>query len=175
MGNSYDVVLCSQTRILGDSIRRQIPGIRDTIDASAAALDAELRCLGGSVPSDREALMHEVLISCGRFEKDFGKVLDGGRGGKFLLTLVHAIGVTSCFVHRRRDGSGHLRGEAGEFAAFAQPPGVLQREVRQIRHRRHGWVPAAPRGAGDGNKEVDRVGSGAFAGTRRAVRQVRFF
>jgi len=93
MGNSYDVVLCSQTRILGDSIRRQIPGIRDTIDASAAALDAELRCLGGSVPSDRGALMHEVLISCGRFEKDFGKVLDGGRGGKFLLTLVQAIGL----------------------------------------------------------------------------------
>ena len=59
-------------------------GIRDTIDAAAAALDAELRCLGTSVPSDRGALMHEVLISCGRFEKDFGKVLDGGRGGKFL-------------------------------------------------------------------------------------------
>jgi dynamin 1-like protein len=88
MGNSYDVVLCSQTRILGDSIRRQIPGIRDTIDASAAALDAELRVLGTSVPSDRGALMHEVLISCGRFEKDFGKVLDGGRGGKFFFTFL---------------------------------------------------------------------------------------
>ena len=32
--------------------------------------------------------MHEVLISCGRFEKDFGKVLDGGRGGKFFFTFL---------------------------------------------------------------------------------------
>ena len=99
------------TRILGDSIRRQIPGIRDTIDASAAALDAELRCLGTSVPSDRGALMHEVLISCGRFEKDFGKVLDGGRGGKFLLTLVQAIGLTIvfCLQAARRFGSSSRR------------------------------------------------------------------
>ena len=105
MGNLYDVVFWSQ-------IRRQIPGIRDTIDASAAALDAELRCLGGSVPSDRGALMHEVLISCGRFEKDFGKVLDGGRGGKFLLTLVQAIGLMTivfCLQAARRFGSSSRR------------------------------------------------------------------
>ena len=58
--DKYSIVNCGTgvltemlTGILGDSIRRRVPRIRETIDGAAAALEQELRCLGTSVPSDR--------------------------------------------------------------------------------------------------------------------------
>ena len=93
--DKYSIVNCGTgvltemlTGILGDSIRRRVPRIRETIDGAAAALEQELRCLGTSVPSDRGALMHEVLISCGGFEKEFVKSLEGGRGGGETIRVI---------------------------------------------------------------------------------------
>jgi len=76
------------TGILGDSIRRRVPRIRETIDGAATALELELKTLGVPVPSDRGALMHEVLLSCGGFEKEFVKSLDGGRGGGETIRVI---------------------------------------------------------------------------------------
>jgi hypothetical protein len=56
-----------------------VPLIQEVIDSSSNRLEAELATLGRSMPDDRGALMHEVLLSCGAFEKDFAAV-GGSRG-----------------------------------------------------------------------------------------------
>ena len=37
---------------------------------------------------DRGALMHEVLLSCGEFEKDFAAALDSGKGGGETIRVI---------------------------------------------------------------------------------------
>ena len=67
--------------ILGQNVRRQVPKIQEAIESSARAMEDELARLGRALPSDRGALTHEVLLSCGAFEKDFAAALDSGMGG----------------------------------------------------------------------------------------------
>ena len=67
--------------ILGQNVRRQVPKIQEAIETSARAMEDELARLGRALPSDRGALTHEVLLSCGAFEKDFAAALDSGMGG----------------------------------------------------------------------------------------------
>ena len=67
--------------ILGQNVRRQVPKIQEAIESSARAMEDELARLGRALPSDRGALTHEVLLSCGAFEKDFATALDSGMGG----------------------------------------------------------------------------------------------
>ena len=82
MNTGTDTLTGMLTHVLGNSIRRQVPKIQEVIDSSAARLEAELSHLGRAMPADRGALMHEVLLSCGAFEKDFGGALDSGHGGR---------------------------------------------------------------------------------------------
>ena len=83
-----DTLTSILTRVLGTSIRRQVPLIQEVIDKSSAKLEAELETLGRAVPDDRGALMHEVLLSCGAFEKDFAAALDCGQGGGETIRVI---------------------------------------------------------------------------------------
>jgi dynamin 1-like protein len=67
--------------VLGDAVRRQIPRIVDAVDRRTDAALAESRALGKAMPSDRGALVHEVLRACDAFEKRFAEALDSGVGG----------------------------------------------------------------------------------------------
>ncbi|EEH52448.1 uncharacterized protein MICPUCDRAFT_22242, partial [Micromonas pusilla CCMP1545] len=83
-----DTLTVMLTRVLGDSIRRQMPKIEEMIDQNAAALENEA-CSGyTAMPGDRGALMHEVLLSCGEFEKDFAAALDSGKGGGETIRVI---------------------------------------------------------------------------------------
>ena len=67
--------------VLGAAVRRQIPRIVDAVDRRTDAALAESRALGKAMPSDRGALVHEVLRACDAFEKRFAEALDSGVGG----------------------------------------------------------------------------------------------
>ena len=76
-----DTLVRMLVEILGQNVRRQVPKIQEAIESSARAMEDELARLGRALPSDRGALTHEVLLSCGVFEKDFAAALDSGMGG----------------------------------------------------------------------------------------------
>lgn len=83
-----DTLTAMLTQVLGNSIRRQVPLIQEVIDSSSNRLETELSQLGRSMPDDRGALMHEVLLSCGAFEKEFEAALDSGKGGGETIRVI---------------------------------------------------------------------------------------
>jgi GTPase SAR1 family protein len=70
------------------SVRRQLPNISGFLNKSIMDLNKEVNALGGPSANGRGEMVHAVLTIARKFETQFGKLIEGGKGGGELVLTV---------------------------------------------------------------------------------------